>query len=291
MEDTTQVSSPASVELSVSASPSSAAANRSPLGWFVAGAIIGALLAVGTLTVINAARTPGRAAQVAAAPSSAPIDTAAGASANVNVDQAKGANGQTVDPNAMALSSERPFAPKVLARPENTQGKTDAPVLIIEYSDFNCGFCRHFHNDTLNQVIDIYVKTGKARFSYKHYPFLAPSSPLKAAAAECAAEQGKFWDFHEALFNNLADIKDEAAARDAVNRMAGDLKLDTAKFKTCLEGSAASARVQADLQEGQQLGITGTPAFLINGKPLIGAQPFSAFQKAIDAALAEKQKN
>ena len=253
----------------------------SPLGWFAAGAIIGAIVAVGAMTIVNAARTPGRAAQASQA-SQALVDTPAAAS------QVNSANGETVDPNAMALSSDRPFAPKVLARPENTQGKADAPVMIIEYSDFNCGFCRHFHDDTLSQVINTYVKTGKARFSYKHYPFQAPSSSIKAIAAECAAEQGKFWDFHEAMFINLSGLKDEASARDAVGRLAGDLKLDTAKFKACIDGSTASSRVQADLQEGQQLGVTGTPAFLINGKPLIGAQPYAAFQKAIDAALAEK---
>lgn len=265
----------------VETAPAAPATNRSPLGWFAAGAIIGAIVAVGAMTVINAAQTPGRAAKavlVDEVPTSARTKSAAAVATDENVD-----------PNAMALNDDKPFAPKVLARPENTQGVTDAPVMIIEYSDFNCGFCRRFHSDTLQKVLDTYVATGKARFSYKHYPFLAATSSVKAVASECAAEQGKFWPYHEALFGGSVDgITDDASLRDALGRLAGDLKLDTKAFQTCMTNGAANERVQADYTEGQQLGVTGTPSFLINGKALVGAQPFEAFKQAIDEALAKK---
>lgn len=230
--------------------------DRAALGWFTAGTLMGALVAVGAMLIINAARTPSPKAATAAA--------------------------------EVALDDERPFAPKVLARPANTQGPEAAPVTIIEYSDFNCGFCRRFHDETFQRVIDDYVKTGKARFSYKHYPFLTDSSPWKAEAAECAAEQGRFWDYHAMLFDsNIPNSGDQAAIRQQLVDAASGLKLDAQAFQACMEAGAVRQRVDADASEGQRLGVTGTPSFLINGKPLVGAQPYDAFKQAIDAALAE----
>ncbi len=267
------------------------APNRAPLGWFGLGAIIGAIVAVGTMTIVNAAQTPGRASQVAPANASSVVLVASTIPAPIG-PQAVTTPGESIDPNAMALPDAKPFAPKVVARPENSVGSADAPVMIIEYSDFNCGYCRKFHTDTFDKVVDAYVKTGKVRLSYKHYPFLAQTSFIKAQASECAAEQDKFWEYHDALFGSSLDgIQDEASVRDALGRLAGDLKLDTTAFQACMASANAQARVQNDASEGQQLGVTGTPAFLINGKPLVGAQPFAAFQQAIDAALAEVQTN
>jgi protein-disulfide isomerase len=241
--------------------------DRAALGWFASGAVAGAILAVGVMLVITAARTP---------------------SANVTAGAAQAQPGRnSVNGSEMTLADAQPFVPKVVARPANTQGAAGAPVMIVEYSDFNCGYCKKFHDETFQRVVDAYVKTGKARLSYKHYPFLTASSPWKAEASECAAEQGRFWDYHEMLFNSaIPRDGDEAAVRQQLADAAGAMQLDATAFKACLENSDIAQRVSADANEGQQLGVSGTPSFLINGKPLVGAQPYEAFVEVIEAAIA-----
>ncbi|MCS6848233.1 MAG: thioredoxin domain-containing protein [Anaerolineae bacterium] len=230
-------------------------ADRLALKWFALGAVFGGIVAVGAMLVIMAARTPSAASQQADA--------------------------------GMALSDAKPFLPKVEVRAPNTQGNADAHVTIVEYSDFNCGFCRRFYTETLQRILDEYVKTGKARFSYKHYPFLAPSSAWKAEAAECAAEQGRFWDYHTLLFTQNIAGDDEAAVKQALTTAAGEIQLDVAAFTDCLNAGNARRRVQADAEEGQQLGVSGTPSFLINGRPLVGAQPYARFKAMIEEELAK----
>jgi protein-disulfide isomerase len=223
--------------------------DRIALGWFAAGAAVGAIAAIGVMLILTAARTP---SPSAAAPA----------------------------------GDDRPFAPKVVARPANTRGVDSAPVTIIEYGDFNCGYCRKFHDETLQRVIDDYVQTGKARFSYKHFPFLTQSSPWKAEAAECAAEQGGFWEYHEMLFDGtIPSAGDEPTVRRELVEAAEMLKLDAQAFKACMDSTGARERVNADASEGRRLGMSGTPSFLIGGRPLVGAQPYEAFKQAIDAAL------
>ena len=178
-------------------------------------------------------------------------------------------------------------ATKVMGRLANTIGAEGAPVTIIEYSDFNCGFCKKFHNETLSRIIEEYVDSGKVKLSYKHYPFLAQSSLWKAEAAECAAEQGKFWGYHDALFADKVTAQgDETTIKQALSTLASELQLDVNKFNACMSAGKVTALVQADAGEGEQMGVRGTPSFLINGAPLVGAQPYEAFKQAIDAALA-----
>ncbi len=173
-------------------------------------------------------------------------------------------------------------------RPANSMGADNAPVTIIEYSDFNCGYCRQFYNTTFQQVIDEYVKTGAVRVSYKHYPFLADSSLPKAQVAECAAQQNKFWEAHNALFsgqingNSTDEITTQAVA------FAPRVGMDTAAFGACMKDQGVIARILQDAEEARNVGVTGTPSFLINGKPLVGAQPFAAFRLAIESARARQ---
>ncbi len=230
--------------------------DRLALKWFALGAIFGAIVAVGAMLIFTAARTPSAAA---------PKNTDAG----------------------ITLPDAQPFLPKVEVRGPNTQGNADAPVTIVEYSDFNCGFCRRFYAETLQRILDEYVKTNKARFSYKHYPFLAESSAWKAEAAECAAEQGHFWDYHTSLFTQNIAGDDEAAVKRALTTAAADIQLDVEAFTNCLNAGNAHQRVQADAEEGRRLGVSGTPSFLINGRPLVGAQPYEAFKAMIEEELAK----
>jgi protein-disulfide isomerase len=121
---------------------------------------------------------------------------------------------------------------------------------------------------------------------YKHSAFLGPESTWAAQAAECAANQGKFWEYHDLLFNRQKGENQGAFVKDNLLGFAKELSLDMTKFEPCLKNDETLARVQADTQEGQQYGVTGTPTFFVNGKPLVGAQPITAFQ----AAMAQASK-
>ena len=185
-------------------------------------------------------------------------------------------------PAPVAATGDQVF--NVVHRPANTVGNDTAPVTIVEYSDFECGYCRSFYNTTLQQVINDYVKTGKVKISYKHFPFLADSSLPKAMLSECAAEQGKFWQMHNALFGGRIPKADEASMNKQAMQLAAEFGMNGARFGDCLANPQVRQRVLDDASEGQKVGVRGTPTFLINGKPLVGAQPYAAFRLAIEQA-------
>ena len=165
------------------------------------------------------------------------------------------------------------------------EGAKNAPVTIIEFSDFQCPFCERFYTQTLPQIENEYIKTGKAKLVYRDFPLSFHENAQKAAeAGECADEQGKFWVMHDMIFENQASL----SVAD-LKKYAGRVGLDQAKFDSCLDSSKYAAEVQKDQTDGQAAGVTGTPGFVINGRLIVGAQPFSAFKQAIDAALAESE--
>jgi protein-disulfide isomerase len=133
-----------------------------------------------------------------------------------------------------------------------------------------------------------YIQTGQIRYEFRHFPLYSihPQADLAAQAAECAGEQGSFWEMHDALFDAQQDWAGAATAGDTFKALAGNLDLDQAQFDACLDGEKYADQVQADFAEGSNAGVSGTPAFRINGTELSGAQPFSAFQKQIDYFLA-----
>jgi len=172
----------------------------------------------------------------------------------------------------VAVSADRGFA----------RGPKDAPVTIIEFSDFQCPFCKNA-TTTIKQVLDKYP--GKVRLVFRDYPLVSihPLAPKAHEAARCAADQGKFWEYHDVLFERSPRLTPQD-----LKQYAQDLKLDGAAFGQCLDSGKYVAEVDKDTQEGMGLGLTGTPSFFINGKQLVGAQPLTAFQKIIDAELAKK---
>lgn len=166
---------------------------------------------------------------------------------------------------------------------DNFLGVEDAPVTIIEYSDFQCPFCGKFYQQTEPQLISEYVDTGKVKFIYKHFPLAQHQYAQKAAeASECAADQDKFWEYHNKLFENQ-----NALVTPALKKYASDIGLDTAKFNACLDSGTMASRVRSDLEEGQRRGISSTPSFFVNGAKIEGAQPFSSFKQAIDSELSK----
>ena len=166
-------------------------------------------------------------------------------------------------------------------------GNKDAPVTVIEFSDFECPFCGRAFTDAVTGMKKDYVETGKVKFVYRDFPLsFHPQATPAAEAAECADEQGKFWEFHDTLFQNQGSLSDAF-----YKQTAADLGLDTAKFNSCVESRKYRAEVQQDLAAGSAAGVSGTPTFYIgNDKDgyteLVGAQPYAVLRQAIEAALA-----
>lgn len=172
-------------------------------------------------------------------------------------------------------------------------GSDEAPVVVVEYSDFQCPFCRRFFNATKKQLEEEYVETGKVQFIYKDFPLdsIHPMARPYALAARCAGEQGKFWEFHDKIFeeqNKFGQGTVFSLSLDDVKAWAGELGLDTDAFNACVDSRKFDSVIQANFDEGRSVGVSGTPSFLVGrrdgtGQLLVGAQPFSVFKAAIDS--------
>ncbi len=163
------------------------------------------------------------------------------------------------------------------------KGDANAPVTIVEFSDFQCPFCARFYTDTLPLIEKEYIETGKVKLVFRDFPLGFHQNAQKASeAAECAKEQGKFWEMHDTIFDNQ-----NAISVDDLKQYAADLGLDTEKFNDCLDTGKYEQEVKKDMEEGQSYGVTGTPAFFINGRLVSGAQPFANFKAIIDEELSK----
>ncbi len=172
------------------------------------------------------------------------------------------------------------------------KGSPNAPVTIVEFSDFQCPFCGRHFQQTYGQLDKEYIATGKVRYVFRHYPLerIHPQAVKASEAAECAGAQGKFWEMHDRLFANQKALMPPDLLTHALA-----LDLDQARFTTCFAGQM-TARVRADLALGSQAGVTATPNFFLGvpmpgGKikvmrKLNGAVPFATFKSAIDSLLA-----
>lgn len=159
------------------------------------------------------------------------------------------------------------------------RGAQDAKVTIVEYSDFQCPFCARVQ-PTLDQILTDYE--GKVKIQYRH--FLLHSLSQKAAeASECAGDQEKFWEYHDKLFEKQSEWS--TVGTGEFIRYAKDIGLDVGLFTTCLDSRYFASKVRAEWDEGKRKGVTGTPTFFVNGKPIVGAQPYTTFQTAIESAL------
>lgn len=160
------------------------------------------------------------------------------------------------------------------------RGTADAPVTLVEFSDFHCPFCKRVQ-PTLTQVLEKYP--GKVRLLFRHLPLdaLHPQARNAAEASWCAQDQGKFWEYHDLLFANAPK-----AAEDDLTHYAEQSNLDVKKFEFCLSQNMHRDSIQRDIDEATKLGMSGTPAFFINGRSLSGAQPMEKFVQIIDEELA-----
>ncbi len=161
------------------------------------------------------------------------------------------------------------------------KGPEKAPIVIVEFSDFECPYCGRAES-TVAEVIRAYP--DKIRLVYRDFPLpMHANAPKAAEAAKCAGDQGKYWDMHAKLFANQ-----RALDAKALKGYAKELSLDQAKFDKCLDSGEKAKLVEDDHKAGGDLGVTGTPAFFVNGMLISGAQPFEAFKEIIDAELAQK---
>ena len=173
-------------------------------------------------------------------------------------------------------------------------GSADAPVIIIEFSDYQCPYCRQYALDTLPQIIEMYVDTGQVRYIFRDFPLPSHDGAQQAAeAARCAGAQGAYayWEMHDRLFAG----QDKWAAREAEEVVAtfavyaGELGLEAAAFQQCLASGLYSEQVQQDQLEGYEAGVEGTPSFFINDQFAAGAYGFETFQQMIEAALVQAE--
>lgn len=161
---------------------------------------------------------------------------------------------------------------------EPARGPADAPIIIVEYSDFECPYCERAQ-PSVQQVLETYG--DKVRLVYRDFPLrIHENAQLAAQATHCAGEQGQYWEYHDVLYAN------NRALRPAdLQRYAEELTLNSEPFAECLESGRYADGIDADLESGQQHGVSGTPAFFVNGRLLSGAQPFAAFRAIIDEEL------
>ncbi len=180
---------------------------------------------------------------------------------------------------ASAASSGSGSARPTLAPSDRpARGPSDAAVTVVEFTDYQCPYCRRYYRQTYHQLLDEF--DGEIRYVVRNYPLPNhPQAREAAEAAECAHNQGRFWDYHDHLFENagaleVADLKSYAR----------ELDLDGERFDRCLDSGEEAETVEADLATGRRLGIRGTPTFFVNGRPLVGAQPLNAFRSAVQRA-------
>ncbi len=178
-------------------------------------------------------------------------------------------------------------------------GKPDAAVVLVEFTDYQCPFCRRHSAQTKPRLIKDYVETGKLKYVLREFPLatIHPQATKAAEAALCAGDQGKYWEISSIFFANQRKL-----SLPELKTYAKDLELDTARFNGCLDGAKYAEQVARDLKDGANGGVRGTPSFFLGvsdpndpGKfratrMLRGAQPYGAFKQAIDQLIAESEK-
>ncbi len=271
------------------------AKDRTALGWFGIGALVGAAALAGALALTGSLRIGPASTDLAAVQAAAKagaqeaLRESSGIDPSIVREAAKAGVEEALKGSADAANEEPAGDPEAIKnatpRGPNMIGNPNATVTIIEYSDYQCPYCLKFHTTIFPELAKQYIDTGKVKYSFKHFPFLTPESAIAAQAAECAADQQRFWDYHNYLYAERERTGQLVATKDKLIEFAGVLNLDTETFGKCLNEDLTLARVQQDAQEGQKVGVRGTPSFLINGKLMVGAQPLIAFQTAIDEAL------
>ncbi len=165
-------------------------------------------------------------------------------------------------------------------------GDPNAKITIVEWGDYQCTYCHLFHQNTKDQLIQEYVNTGKVNFVFRDFPLNGPDSILAAEAAYCANDQNKFWQYHDELYNNWGGERTGWVNQKSLDKFATNVGLDLNQFDKCVSDKKYENKVLENQKFGQEIGIDGTPSFIIfNDKTItkvVGAQPFSVFKQVLD---------
>lgn len=167
-----------------------------------------------------------------------------------------------------------------VSRDDPSIGPKNAPVTIVEFSDYQCPYCKLWHDEVLSKLLADYE--GKIRFIYRDFPLNGhPEAQPAAEAANCAGEQDAYWEFHRAIFSGQYGY-----GRSAYEQYARDLGLDVDAFASCFASNRYRDEVLSDYRDGIRLGVNSTPTFFINGTQVVGAQPYETFKQLVEAELA-----
>lgn len=190
---------------------------------------------------------------------------------------------KTPQPGSLTGEAKQPARATVdLSDNDPTLGDPSASVTLVEFADFQCPFCEKFFQTAEKEIIEKYVKTGKAKLVYRDFPLssIHPFAQKSAEAGECANEQGKFWQYHDFLYEHQNDL-----SLANLKIWAKDLGLNSGQFNVCLDTGKYEKEVEGDLNAGIAAGVEGTPATFVNGRLVSGAVPFAQFQAAIEVEL------
>jgi len=188
----------------------------------------------------------------------------------------------------MSMSGQN--APINLTSGSPVLGSASAPITIVEFGDYQCEACYHWYHNTRADIIDNYIETGKVNLVFMDLPFLGRDSITAAQATYCADDQGKYWEYHETLYNFQEAIDNGWASKDRLVSFAFDLDMNLDEFNDCMDSSKYAKRVKANYDESQRFGAEATPTFLIispdgNMKKITSAQPYSVFSQVIEPML------
>ncbi|CAL9667209.1 hypothetical protein SUDANB15_07263 [Streptomyces sp. enrichment culture] len=182
------------------------------------------------------------------------------------------------DESLLALARRDPSDPLAL-------GRADAPVVMIEYSDFQCPFCGRFARETKPELLRSYVNKGVLRIEWRNFPVFGEESEQAALAGWAAGRQKKFWEFHDVAYSKPRERNAGDFSAEKLITMAREAGItDIERFRADMASDQARNAMQKDQEEGYSLGVTSTPAFLVNGRPILGAQPTATFEEAVETA-------
>ena len=204
----------------------------------------------------------------------------AGSAPAAAVEQA-GPNQAAPSQSAQRINVERRAADDPTA-----VGSLDAPVAMVAYSDYQCGYCAKWASESLPSLLDKYVAGGQLRIEYRDIMFFGENSRQSAELAVAAGRQGKYQEFHDAIFAKGRTAKDADFSAKGIAALAERIVVDAERLAADAADPETAALVQKNHDEAGALGVTGTPTFVVNGRPIIGAQPLDVFVQAIDQELA-----
>jgi protein-disulfide isomerase len=173
-------------------------------------------------------------------------------------------------------------------------GQENAPVTIVEYGDYQCPFCGEFFSQTEPSIVSDYINTGKVRMVFRNFAFLGPESTAAAEAAECAEDQNALWAYHDALYSGKVADDEKGGSEDdgyftraLFIQLAGQVGMNVATFTACIDSDKYATTVANEKTTASAAGVDSTPTFYVNGTQILGAEPYSVFQQAINTALGQ----